>query len=93
MATMNVSLPDEMREWVEQQAKSGRYANASDYVRDLIRHDQDARDEFGWTEDELWAELQPALDSLDRGEGIPAEQVFDRLKRKYQAMADAADEN
>jgi antitoxin ParD1/3/4 len=41
MATMNVSLPDPMKEWVEQQARTGRYSNASDYVRDLIRKDQD----------------------------------------------------
>jgi len=41
MATMNVSLPDAMKQWVEQQAQSGRYSNASDYVRDLIRRDQD----------------------------------------------------
>lgn len=41
MATMNVSLPDAMKQWVEQQAQSGRYSNASDYVRDLIRKDQD----------------------------------------------------
>lgn len=41
MATMNVSLPDPMKEWVEQQARSGRYSNASDYVRDLIRRDQE----------------------------------------------------
>ena len=40
MATMNVSLPDKMKDWVEQQAGTGRYANASDYVRDLIRKDQ-----------------------------------------------------
>ena len=41
MATMNISLPDQMREWVEAQTKSGRYGNASDYMRDLIRHDQE----------------------------------------------------
>lgn len=41
MATMNVSLPDAMKYWVEQQAQSGRYSNVSDYVRDLIRRDQD----------------------------------------------------
>ncbi len=41
MATMNVSLPDQMREWVDAQTKSGRYGNVSDYVRDLIRHDQE----------------------------------------------------
>ena len=40
MATMNVSLPDQMKEWVEAQTADGRYANASDYVRDLIRKDQ-----------------------------------------------------
>ena len=41
MATMNVSLPDPMKEWVEAQARGGRYSNASDYVRDLIRRDQE----------------------------------------------------
>ena len=41
MATMNVSLPDAMKEWVEGRADTGRYSNASDYVRDLIRRDQE----------------------------------------------------
>lgn len=41
MATMNVSLPDPMKDWVEAQARSGRYSNASDYVRELIRRDQE----------------------------------------------------
>lgn len=44
MATMNVSLPDLMREWVDQQIQSGHYSNASDYVRDLIRRDQEYLD-------------------------------------------------
>jgi antitoxin ParD1/3/4 len=39
MATMNISLPDQMKNWVEECVQSGRYANASDYVRDLIRRD------------------------------------------------------
>jgi len=48
MATMNVSLPDAMKDWVEAQARGGRYSNASDYVCDLIRRDQEraARDEL-----------------------------------------------
>lgn len=41
MATMNVSLPDPMKSWVESRSKDGRYSNASDYVRDLIRRDQE----------------------------------------------------
>lgn len=40
MATLNVSLPDEMRTWIDRQVASGRFANASDYIRDLIRHNQ-----------------------------------------------------
>lgn len=41
MATMNVSLPNAMKDWVERQAVDGRYSNSSDYVRDLIRRDQE----------------------------------------------------
>ena len=39
MASMNISLPDQMKGWVEENIQTGRYANASDYVRDLIRQD------------------------------------------------------
>ena len=40
MATMNISLPDQMKAWVEAQTEDGRYANSSDVVRDLIRREQ-----------------------------------------------------
>jgi antitoxin ParD1/3/4 len=40
MATMNISLPDQMKDWVERQVATGRYANASDYMRDLVRRDE-----------------------------------------------------
>lgn len=55
MATMNVSLPDQMKDWVEEQSRSGSYANSSDYVRDLIRRDQ--------TRAAAIAELQSAIDT------------------------------
>ena len=45
MATMNISLPDQMKQWVEDQVATGRYANASDYVRDLVRQHQDEQAE------------------------------------------------
>lgn len=41
MATMNVSIPDPMKDWVQGQIETGKYANASDYIRDLIRRDQE----------------------------------------------------
>lgn len=46
MATMNVSLPDQMKAWVEAQVQGGQYGNVSDYVRDLIRRDQQSREQI-----------------------------------------------
>jgi antitoxin ParD1/3/4 len=66
MGTMNISLPDPMKSWVEDQAKSGRYANSSDYVRDLIRRDRSRH--------EAIAELQAAVDEgLASGAAAPLE--------------------
>jgi len=58
MATMNVSLPDAMKQWVEEQVQTGRYGNSSDYVRDLVRRDQeraDAREKLQQMVDEALA--------------------------------------
>lgn len=41
MATMNVSLPDPMKSWIETRLKDGSFSNTSDYVRHLIRRDQE----------------------------------------------------
>jgi antitoxin ParD1/3/4 len=43
MATMDISLPDPMKDWVEEEVKGGTYTNVSDYIRDLIGHDQTSR--------------------------------------------------
>jgi antitoxin ParD1/3/4 len=43
MATVSLSLPDEMKEWLDERVKNSRYATASDYMRDLIRRDHDER--------------------------------------------------
>ena len=44
MATMDLSLPDPVRLWVEAQIKSGQYRDVGDYVLDLIRRDQEFQD-------------------------------------------------
>jgi antitoxin ParD1/3/4 len=45
MATMNISLPNTMRDWVQSQIEAGKYSSSSDYVRDLIRQDQAKREQ------------------------------------------------
>ena len=39
MATMNISLPDSLKEHVREKTERGAFSNASDYVRSLIRAD------------------------------------------------------
>ena len=40
MPTMNISLPEEMKDFVEQQVSTRGYSSASEYVRELVRADQ-----------------------------------------------------
>lgn len=73
MATMNVSLPDAMKDWVEGRAGTGRYSNASDYVRDLIRRDQERAEKI--------AQMQRLID-----EGIESG-VSDKSMKDIRAVA------
>ena len=59
MATMNVSLPDQMKDWVEEKTRSGRYQTSSDLVRDLIRREQDRETAFA----EMREFVQKGIDS------------------------------
>ena len=40
MQTMNISLPDPLKDFVDDQVSSGRYSSVSEYVRELIREDE-----------------------------------------------------
>lgn len=41
MSTMNISLPESLKAFVDQQVRSRAYSSSSEYVRELIRKDQD----------------------------------------------------
>ncbi len=75
MATMNISLPDQMKAFVEAQTKDGRYSNVSDYVRDLIRRDQEKR--------QALAEIQALVDEgMASGPGRPYDMASYIAERK-----------
>ena len=40
MTTLNISLPDSMRAFIDEQIAQGGYSTASEYIRDLIRQAQ-----------------------------------------------------
>jgi len=40
MQSMNISLPDQLKQFVEVQVACGRYSSVSEYVRELIRADE-----------------------------------------------------
>ncbi len=41
MIRKTISMPDAMGEWISDRVKSGQYNNESEYIRDLVRQDQD----------------------------------------------------
>jgi antitoxin ParD1/3/4 len=40
METMNIALPDELKEYVRERIGKGGYSSVSEYVRELIRNDR-----------------------------------------------------
>ena len=62
MATLNISLPDQLREWVKTQISTGQYSSASDYLRDLIRQDVRAHEGGTWLNDHLQERLEASDD-------------------------------
>jgi antitoxin ParD1/3/4 len=58
MATMNISLPDEMKEFIEAQMSRDGFASASEYFRTLVREEQKRR-----ARRELEARFLEALES------------------------------
>lgn len=81
MATMNISLPDEMKAWIEEQVARGRYANASDAIRDFIRRDQAAVAQFQTHMDE------GAASGLS---DTPADQLLEEIKQRTRQKLKAA---
>ena len=45
MSTMNISLPDELKAYVDARIKAESYGSSSEYIRELIRRDRD-REQF-----------------------------------------------
>lgn len=79
MASMNISLPDPMRDYVQERIDQGQYASASDYVRDLIRRDQGrVEDEARWLR-ELDASIADSLAEMKAGGGVDLDAACDAV--------------
>lgn len=77
MTTLNISLPDVLRDFVEERVKGGNYNTASDYFRDLVHEDQRRK-----AQQTLDALLQEGLDS---GPATPmAPHDWDEIRREVQ---------
>ncbi len=80
MATMNISLPDQMKEFVESQAQKEGFGTVSEYLRSIIREVQtrDARQA-------LEAKLKEGLES---GPAAPlSAEEWDAIEREGQELA------
>jgi len=84
MAQMNISIPDQLKRWAEARVAEGRYSSTSDYIRDLVRRDQEYQEKL--------ARLQAAIDE-GRASGISDRDPFaylDELRAGLRGSADAA---
>jgi antitoxin ParD1/3/4 len=80
MQTMNISLPDPMKEYVEERVSAGAYSSASEYVRELVRADQKRH-----AKEELEQILLNAMNSGDPFEVTP--EMFEDVKQKLRDRA------
>ena len=77
-ATMNISLPDTLKAYVKERVREGRYSNPSDYIRALIRTDQERA-----AERRLEALL---LEGLTSGKPTPLDdEAFQAIKSEVRA--------
>ncbi|MCY4283389.1 MAG: type II toxin-antitoxin system ParD family antitoxin [Gammaproteobacteria bacterium] len=79
MTTMNISVPEPMKDWVKAQIDAGNYASSSDYVRDLIRKDQQDKNKL--------AALQSAITQGIKS-GHAGELDMKAIKQKARQLAE-----
>jgi antitoxin ParD1/3/4 len=79
--SMNFSLPEMLKDYVNERVAEGGYSTPSDFVRALIRADRERQQKLA----ALRRDIQTGIDELDRDEGIPAEEVFARLRERHAA--------
>jgi antitoxin ParD1/3/4 len=74
-ASMNISLPEPLKEWVDSQVAAGGYGTASEYVRHLLREEQQRR---------LREQIDRSLvESLDSGPSTPMTAAdWDHIRRE-----------
>ena len=60
MQSMNISLPDPLKQFVDGQIALGRYSSVSEYVRELIRADEKRK-----ADEQLEAKLLEGLNSAE----------------------------
>lgn len=82
---MNVSLPRELERFVNAKVESGDYASVSEVVRAGLRllKDQDAEREARL--EALRRDVGAGLAELDRVEGGPGDEVFERLRARRES--------
>jgi len=68
MATMNISLPDKLKAFVEDRVAEGSYANVSDYVRDILRKEQDAKSYKAYLQESIEASLKSPVSDFVRSD-------------------------
>jgi antitoxin ParD1/3/4 len=79
---VNISLTPELERLVEEKVKSGRYASASEVIREGLRLLEDREELKQQRLTEVRRKIDRGLDQLDRGLGIPGPEARARLRQR-----------
>jgi antitoxin ParD1/3/4 len=79
---MNISLTAELERMVDDKVKSGRYASASEVVREGLRLLEEQEQLKQQRLADVRASIDRGIEQLDRGEGIPGSEARARLRQR-----------
>ncbi len=77
MATMNISLSDDLRDFIEERVANGGYMTSSEYVRDVLRRERERENLRAMIVEGAQSELGPEAN----------EAYFDALRERIRPKA------
>jgi antitoxin ParD1/3/4 len=84
--TMTITLSPELEKIINERVQSGEYASANEVIGEALRLLEEQEELRRIKYEALKREIAKGAEGLERGEGIPAEEVFAEVRERNKAM-------
>jgi Arc/MetJ-type ribon-helix-helix transcriptional regulator len=79
---MTLELDEQTQRLIEGEVGSGRFRDAAEFLGAAVKHFVVAREDLGYSKEEIDAMIVEAASSLDRGEGMDGNEFFAQLDKE-----------